>query len=70
VGIFTYTEGVLPVRTALLTSQVQVDDELAHYTTSTALDDVLAWFAEDGYTMAEIRELVEGRIDSMEEWNS
>jgi hypothetical protein len=35
----------------------EVEDDLAHYTASVALDEVLGWFAEDGYTHDQLNEL-------------
>jgi hypothetical protein len=40
-----------------------VDDELAHYTAGTALDDVLGWFVEDGYSADDLASLCEDHID-------
>ena len=44
---------------------VRADDDTAHYAASTALDEVLGWFQDDGYTYDDLLELCESRIDTL-----
>lgn len=44
---------------------VQEVEDSAHYRASVTLDEVLGWFIEDGYTKEDLKELAEGRIDTL-----
>jgi hypothetical protein len=47
-----------------------VDDDLAHYTASVALDDVLGWFVDDGYTREQMVELALEHVERVMEGES
>lgn len=55
------------MRKAPQVSFVDAEDEMAHYAASVALDDVLGWFRDDGYTYAQLREVAEEHVDRVME---
>ena len=55
------------MRESVTVRTVQVDDDSAHYEASIALEEVLAWFRDDGYDEAALLELCESRIEAVME---